>query len=368
MNKYKLPLNLYIKRQKPFSLIHFVTNRCNARCKHCFIDFNNKDSFKDELSIQEIEKLSKSLGDSLFNLNLTGGEPFLRKDFFNIVKVYLQNTTIESIFINTNGYFSDLIKNFIDQLIVLDTNKKVIFSISIDNFESEHDKFRNTKGLFKRALESYNLIKNYNMPNVIPNIGITVSDHNYKNVVEVYEHLKKKGIKSITATIFREEGVIKYIDSKLKKKILKAYSLLTEKIYKDQLNGEMKGFGDSLQGLMMNAKNMILTSIIKETYINKKFIVPCHAGSLFGIIYANGDVYPCEIFDMKLGNLRDYNMTFMDLWNSKKTKMSRKLIKKSKCNCTFECALSINILSNTRCLYNLLYKTIILKWQKRKFV
>jgi len=366
MNKFKIIYNLYLKRDKPFSLIHFVTHRCNARCKHCFIDFKNEDLFKDELSLQEIKELSKSFGDCLFNINITGGEPFLRKDLFNIVKIYLQNTSVESIYITTNGYFTDLIKNFIDQLITLNTNKKVIFSISIDNFENQHDKFRNVNGLFKRALSSYNLIKNYNSSNIVSNIGITVSNHNYKNVVELYEQLKKKDVKSVTATIFREEGIVNHIDSKLKGKILEAYSILTERIQQDQLSGKMEGFGDSLQGLMLNAKNMIMNNIIKESYIDKKYIASCHAGSLFGVIYANGDVYPCEILDTKIGNLRDYNMNFMKLWNSKKNKTCRKFIKKSKCNCTFECAWSINILSNTRCFYNLLCKVIIL-WQKKRF-
>ena len=54
--------NIYLTRNEPVSLVHFVTNRCNARCSFCFIDFENPDTFKSELTIEEIEKLVKNLG------------------------------------------------------------------------------------------------------------------------------------------------------------------------------------------------------------------------------------------------------------------------------------------------------------------
>ena len=74
--KAKLPTvlnNLYLKRNEPVSVVHFLTNRCNARCSFCFIDFDNPETFAGELSVQEIEKLTKSLGNSLLNVNFTGG-------------------------------------------------------------------------------------------------------------------------------------------------------------------------------------------------------------------------------------------------------------------------------------------------------
>ena len=81
----------------------------------------------------------------------------------------------------------------------------------------------------------------------------------------------------------------------------------------------------------------------------------CFAGRLFGIVSANGDVYPCEILeDKKIGNLRENNMNFKEIWNSQRNIQTRKFIKDTKCNCTYECALSYNILGNYRYQFSLI--------------
>ena len=105
----------------------------------------------------------------------------------------------------------------------------------------------------------------------------------------------------------------------------------------------------SIQGKVHNKKDKIAWKMVSEMYMEPKFISPCHAGSLFGIITSNGFVYPCEILeDALLGNLRENNMDFMKIWKNDITKNTKKFIIKSKCNCTYECALSFNILGNWR--------------------
>lgn len=350
---FRIGLNSYFLKKEPISIIHFITNKCNARCKHCFMDFDNPSTFRNELLLKEVEKLSKTLGKSLFNINLTGGEPFLREDIFEIASLYFKNAKIESLFITTNGMFTEKIKQFINKFISSKINGKLIFSISIDNLEKKHDLNRRVKGLFKNAVKTYKVIQKYNHPNIMCNIGITVTNHNYRDVIKIYEYLKKIGITSFTATIMREEGVIKKIKSK--RKILEAYSNLTKRIYEDQIENKTQGFGKNIQARLMNSKNIIMNNLIKKIYLQKKFISYCAAGSLFGVISANGDVYPCEILgNYKLGNLRDYNMNFMKLWKDKKTQECRNFIKETKCNCTFECAWTLNIISNFKFIPSLL--------------
>ena len=73
--------------------------------------------------------------------------------------------------------------------------------------------------------------------------------------------------------------------------------------------------------------------MVKKMYLEPKFLSPCHAGGLFGIITANGKIYPCEILEGKeLGDLRENDMDLMKIWNNQKAKDTKNFILKSKCN------------------------------------
>jgi len=360
MNLARIVLNSYVLKKEPISLIHFVTNKCNARCKHCFIDFDHPDVFKGELTLEEIEKLTKSFGKSLLNVNLTGGEPFLRRDFFEIVKMYFENAGIRSVYITTNGMFTQLTKNFLDKFIESGISGNVILSFSIDNFEEGHDENRRVKGLYHNTLKTYELVKGYNKPNILANISITVTDHNYDKVIDLYHYLKNEmGVDAFTAIAMREEGVIKKIDPEVKQNIWRAYVKLINLIKEDMLNDEIGGYKkEGLQGTLLNSKNMIMYKNIADSYLEPRYISHCPAGALFGVIWANGTVHPCEVLNKPLGNLRDYNMNFMELWKNEKTKEVKKFIKDTNCNCTFECAWAINIISNKKYIPALIKNSI----------
>ena len=159
-NLFRVINNLYFKKSEPLSLVHFITNRCNARCSFCFIDFDNPDTFKGELSLDEIDKLTKNLGKSLLNINLTGGEPFARKDIIDIAKIYLKNTSIQSMYITTNASLPDRIENFAKTINSIDKELELNFQISIDDLPENHDKVRKIKNLFDNCLDTYRRLKN----------------------------------------------------------------------------------------------------------------------------------------------------------------------------------------------------------------
>ena len=86
----------------------------------------------------------------------------------------------------------------------------------------------------------------------------------------------------------------------------------------------------SVQGKLHNKKDEISWELIKKMYLEPKYISPCHAAGLFGIITASGLVYPCEILEDKLlGNLREKNMNFMKIWQSSITKDAKNFILKT---------------------------------------
>ncbi len=340
--------NLQLTRRYPASLVHFVTNRCNARCPFCFIDFDNPETFANELSLEEIEKITLSAGPELQNVNLTGGEPFARKDFLEIARLWLRNTQIQSIFITSNGSLPDRMEAFSRTLNEEFPDRKIIFSLSIDNFPEEHNKLRKIKNLFEKAMESYRLVTNIS-DNVLANIAITVSHANHGVVGKLYDALiDDYGVRAITATAVRDEGVYK-IPEKDKNDIVAAYQDVTQRISHDLTHGRLEGYDPkTLQGRLMNKKNMIVNKIITDMYLDPYYVSPCHAGALFGVIGADGIVYPCEILDKDIGSLRDFDFDLMKLWEAPPAQEMRTWIRKTKCHCTYECAWTFNVLGNAR--------------------
>jgi MoaA/NifB/PqqE/SkfB family radical SAM enzyme len=341
--------NVYLKKKEPVSIVHFLTNRCNARCSFCFIDFDDPNTFKNELSIDEIDKLTQNLGSSLLNVNLTGGEPFARKDIIEIAKLYIKNTTIQSIYITTNASLPERVESFAESIINFDKNIELTFQISIDDMPKEHDRVRKINNLFESCIDTYQRLKKVSK-RVTPIVSITVNHENCGNIEKIFQYLTQDcNIDAIKCTLVRDEGVYQTPDHK-KQKIFQAYTWLTNKINDMQKKNKLNNYNTStIQGRLHNKKDKISWDMIKKMYLKPKYISPCHAGSLFGIITASGLVYPCEILEDKLvGNLRKHNMNFMKIWESSEAKKTKDFILKTNCNCSYECALTYNILGNWR--------------------
>ena len=342
--------NIYFLKNEPVSLVHFVTNRCNARCSFCFIDFDDPNTFKGELSLDEIDILTKNLGKSLLNVNFTGGEPFARKDILDIAKLYIKNSTIQSIYITTNASLPDRVENYAKEITKIDNSIEQSFQISIDDLPERHNKVRKIKNLFDKCIDTYRMLKNMHLENINPVVNITVSEENCDKMEEIYRYFTKEcGIDSLKACIVRDEGIYKTPRDKAKK-IYDAYVWLTEKINAEIKNDKIVNYNkNSIQGKIHQKKDIISYEMVKETYLKPKFISRCYAGGLFGIITATGKVFPCEILEKNImGDLRENEMDLMKIWKNKSSNETRKFIKKTNCNCTYECALSYNILGNWR--------------------
>ena len=341
--------NLYFTRKEPISLVHFLTNRCNARCSFCFIDFENPKTFANELSVEEIATLTKNLGKSLLNVNFTGGEPFARKEINEIADLYIQNTTIQSIYITTNGSLPERTLSFAKKIIDKYKHIELTFQISIDDMPEKHNAVRKVKKLFDDCYETYHALKKMS-EKITPVVAITISDQNCDDIKEIYRSfVEKYKFNSIKCIAVRDEGVFK-IPRESKQRIFDAYSWLSKQIEEDSNNKILQNYNlFSIQGKLHREKDKIANEMVRQMYMTPKYISPCHAGSLFGIISASGSVYPCEILeDDKIGELRDFNMDFMNLWNSDLRKKIKNNILQQNCHCTYECALSYNVLSNWR--------------------
>lgn len=127
----------------PLSMVN-ITNRCNLKCKHCFVfregnpnTPSEKNEMKSEVMIKELKKYKRKYG--IYSMVWMGGEPLLRKDVLKLgVKLFPRNV------ITTNG-----------TLPLINLGPKIKWVISLDDPEEINDEIRG-KGCFKRVISNLN--------------------------------------------------------------------------------------------------------------------------------------------------------------------------------------------------------------------
>ena len=157
-----------------------INNECNLNCKHCRVSEKNDN---EKLSLKEAKSL---LAECWYNgitmLNLSGGEPFLRDDIFEILD-YAEK--FEDIVITTNGTLLNE-----EKCKKLSTYKNIKLSISLDGLEETHDKFRRKKGAFKKVID---ILPVLNKNNIKYAIKYTLSKETAKDAIELLNLVAKMG-------------------------------------------------------------------------------------------------------------------------------------------------------------------------------
>jgi len=129
-----------------------LTDQCNYRCKHCY-----RESSPDQHKYLPLEKLKDYIGSLWENggtvVELTGGEPMLHKDFFEIVDFACSRMNLVCVL--TNGYY--LQEQAIQKL--LKHKDKIVFNISLDSHRPEcHNKFRGKADAFEKTTNAMRLL------------------------------------------------------------------------------------------------------------------------------------------------------------------------------------------------------------------
>ena len=340
-------------KQLPSYFIFYPTSRCNLKCSHCFYHDSLNKRFN-ELTLAEIDKITQTM-DPILSLILTGGEPYLRHDLDQIVRIFYENTKVPIISIPSNGWYLEKMKKQITNMMewcpLLTLNQQ----ISIDGIGVDHDNIRMDKKVvgsensFEKAIATIkslkDLQKTYNRINI--GIIITFTSQNQKKFKEI--------IKEIFFLAEPDNISINLVRGDPKQKVnldlnLELYRDAVK--YRDNLFYQKKMSGHSRfpGNKYATAARIMLNELTNKTYEENKYITPCYAGNLSGVMYPEGDVYPCEILDdsHKIGNIRDFDLNFKNLWLSQKAKKEINFIKKTKCFCTHECFNTVNILFNLK--------------------
>ena len=305
----------------PF-LILFINSICNQKCEHCFYWRNlNR---RDDLSKEELFALSRSLG-RIENLNLSGGEPFLRPEFGEICRQFIRHNKVRQIYVPTNGYFTDRTLKQITETLKEKSLDLFVAEISLDGLGEFHNKFRGSPGAFDKAMQTYDGLAKLQQSD--PRLRIhsisTATDVNMDEIRRLTSYLFDRCPKMDHHNLALIRGDRK--NPSLQGPSLEQYQQLYEYIRRQWAPREEGRYGALVEPMLQWAKS--------RTAATQTQVVPCRAGVLNAVVYSNGDVSVCENH-APLGNLRQ--KSFREIWNSPEAQALRKSIAAKACYCTNE--------------------------------
>lgn len=318
----RLTLTNYAPKPSPPFLVLFINSICNMKCEHCF--YWTSLNQRDDLTKDEIFALSRSLG-RIENLNLSGGEPFLRKEFSEICRQFIRHNGVRQIYVPTNGWYLDKTIKAIGETLEEPTLELFAAELSLDGMAAFHDKFRVADGSFARAMATYDALAELQRKD--PRLRIhaisTATDVNVEEIHRLTKYLYERCPQMDHHNLALIRGDRK--NPALKLPDMRQYSDLYEYMRRLWQPREAGRYGGVVDPMLQWAK--------LETVARGTQVVPCRAGVLSAVVAANGDVSVCELHE-PLGNLR--RQTFWEIWNSEAATRLRASIAAKACHCTTE--------------------------------
>lgn len=162
-----------------------VTDRCNLRCQYCMpahgIDIVDR---KELLTFKEMYRITRVLSELGVNkVRLTGGEPFVRKDFVNFLEMLSFNDKLDEINITTNGA---IISKYISKLEEL---KIGTINLSIDSLSKENFAKITRRNVFDEVYKTLEALEKSTLKlklNVVVQSG--VNTHEIIDFIELSKH------------------------------------------------------------------------------------------------------------------------------------------------------------------------------------
>lgn len=323
----------------PRSLILFVTNRCNAQCLHCFNWQNIDKDIHEEITLDEIKNISKSLG-PLMEVSISGGEPFLREDLPEILKIFVQNNNLRSFSIPTNGLLPDIIFREVKRLLEVLNGVRLTINLSLDGLEKEHDYLRQREGGFKTLLKTYEKLVPLKREH---NFGFKVLTTLYDGNIERLDGLMEFVTGEMPGIDFHNFEILR--GNPKDAAIVPATISQLEKA-KDKIFEYWKRFnfyGESSASKLAYWLKCYLFEIYIQTLKEKRQVIPCFAGTFTLVVDATGNVYFCELLPA-LGNIRQKSIC--DILSSPEAMRQRKSIRAGGCYCVHSCFQGKNLYLN----------------------
>lgn len=288
-----------VRREHPLTALFWeCTLRCNLHCRHCGSDCKVTSSLKDmplEDFLPVLDSIARQTDPHKVMINVTGGEPLVRKDLEVCGKAFYDRGFPWGIVTNalalTPARYQSLLKSGLRSM-----------TISLDGIGATHDWMRGLPGVYEKAISAINLVANSGQ--IEFDVVTCVNKRSYKELDKIKQLLIDNGVKEWRLfTVFP--------------------------VGRAASDPELRLSGEEFRGTMEFIKRTRKEGIIKASYgcegflgkyegdVRDNFFL-CSAGLTVGSVMADGSIAACPSIraDYSQGNIYAGD-DFMDVWNSR---------------------------------------------------
>ena len=321
------------------------------------------------MTFDELSKLSSTMP-PFHDLWLSGGEPFLRKELAEIIRLFYTNNNIRDVRIPTNGLPTEQTIQIVRRVLETCPELQLEVDVSIDGFSQTHDRIRAVPGNFEKALATMTGLEELRQkwPNLTLYVNSVITQENRGEIVELGRYfLEKRDLDGHYFQIIRgdpKDRTLQGIDpAELKQIYQETLPLNIQYVSKPAPN---KTRLEQVKKAFWTAGYMFSYDTQFRNYAHgAKWKMPCTAGQTSIVIDYNADVRVCEL-RKPIGNLRKHGMDFRKFWDSEERTKEVQQVKFDQCFCTHICFMYDSMRHSKRVMLWELPKTYA-RYAMRKF-
>ncbi|MGM0483375.1 MAG: radical SAM/SPASM domain-containing protein [Candidatus Krumholzibacteriota bacterium] len=289
----------------PIDTVIAVTYRCQARCRMCSIWQIGEHT---ELPPEVYRKLPASIRD----LNISGGEPFLRKDLDEIVRAVHDRLPRSRVVVSSNGLMG---KKLIPRAMELvDIFPGVGFAFSLDGIGEMQDYMRGVEGAYENVLAVVRGLKREGVDNM--RLAYTLTDENAEHMIRVFELAGELGVQFTMSVAHDSDFFFGEGKSPLGERGAGGFdSASLKKDFETIINSQLGTFS------IKNWGRAFLNYGIYALAFEGRQLFSSRPGEDFFYMDPGGDIYPSVIHGHVMGNLAE--RAFDSLWNSPEAERAR---------------------------------------------
>lgn len=294
---------------------------------------------ENELSVDEWDKVLASMGRAPYWFTVSGGEPFMFKGIVEVCQLAYEHNRPGIINIPTNSILKTIPEK-VETIARSCPDSQLIINLSLDGVGEKHDFIRGVAGNFEKFEERLGQLLELRdaLPNLTIGIHSVISVFSVGHLDELIEYADKSGADQFITEIAEPRVELDTVGLPITPD-KKTYAEAIDRLMAYVQSKEYKGMARITEAFRIE-----YYKLVKRILHEQDQVIDCYAGWASAQIYADGTVWPCCVRADNLGNLRDVDYDFKEIWFGERIQEVRRSIKAKECHCPLANASYTNML------------------------